>query len=284
MQQPTSPQPRLRSGHKPVKGVFSIESQKFLGIGGIARAGQRLFFYAEQPVGSDQVLMQRLSRDFIPTGTRRAISREQLFTQYQPEPSVYLNKVVPVMRRLEEAVSAADGHRERQELFAAEFEYKGVLQLDEEHVRAAFGLGLTYLERQEKHNADVVFHKIMRIEAAFTPEHKHLFNEFGIQMRKLGMYDEAMRYYSQAYRLCDTDEHLLYNMARTLFEKGRLKSCRAMLAQALRLNPEFPEGRAFLAYLESLARGEAATEPPLSAVTLEKPPGALDEPPPTQGH
>jgi tetratricopeptide (TPR) repeat protein len=91
-----------------------------------------------------------------------------------------------------------------------------------------------------------------------------------------------MRYYSQAYRLCDTDEHLLYNMARTLFEKGRLKSCRAMLARALRLNPDFPEGRAFLAYLESLARGEAATEPALSAAALEKPPGVLDEPPPVQ--
>ena len=57
-----------------------------------------------------------------------------------------------------------------------------------------------------------------------------------------------------------------------------------MLGQALRLNPEFPEGRAFLAYLESLARGEAATEPPLSAATLEKPPGVLDAPPPDQDH
>ena len=178
-------------------------------------------------------------------------------------------------------VDVAEAHRERQELFAAEFEYKSVLRLDEEHVRAAFGLGLTYLERQEKHNADMVFHKIMRIEAAFAPEHKHLFNEFGIQMRKLGMYDEAMRYYSQAYRLCNTDEHLLYNMARTLFEKGRVKSCRAMLDKALKLNPEFPEGRAFLAYLRSLARGEYAVAPPLAAASPQKPPGVLDDPPST---
>ena len=124
-------------------------------------------------------------------------------------------------------------------------------------------LGLTYLERQEKQNADIVFQKIMRIEAAFTPEHKHLFNTFGIQMRKLGMYNEAMRYYTRAYRLCKTDEHLLYNMARTLYEKGRIKSSRTMLGRAMRLNPDFPEGRAFLEFLDAKKHGYTLPEPPL---------------------
>ena len=103
----------------------------------------------------------------------------------------------------------------------------------------------------------------MLLDAAFLPEHKHLFNEFGIKMRKLGMYDEAMRYYMRAYRLCKTDEHLLYNMARTLYEKGRIKSSRALLGKAMRLNPQFPEGRAFLDFLDARSRGDAAPEPPL---------------------
>ena len=279
MPEPPASHTRPIAGQKPVKGVFSIDSKHLLGIGGISQASQRIFFYAEQLDAAGQVALQRLSRSFIPSGTKRIITRETLLTQYQPEPSIYLNKVVPVMRRMEEGVQAADGHRQRQELFAAEFEYKSILRLDEEHVKAAFGLGLTYLERQEQHNADAVFHKLMRIEAAFSPEHKHLFNEFGIQMRKLGMYDEAMRYYSRAYRLCRTDEHLLYNMARTLYEKGRLTSSRVMLDHALRLNGVFPEARAFLAYLDSRARGEAVSEPPLEAppAPVEKPPGVLDE-------
>ena len=277
MPEPPTLHTRPVFGQKPVKGVFSIDSKHLLGIGGVSQASQRIFFYAEQLDAAGRVALQRLSRNFIPSGTKRFITREILLTQYQPEPSVYLNKVVPVMRRMEEAVQTADNHRQRQELFAAEFEYNAILRLDEEHVKAAFGLGLTYLERQEQHNADAVFHKIMRIEAAFLPEHKHLFNEFGIQMRKLGMYDEAMRYYSRAYRLCRTDEHLLYNIARTLYEKGRLKSSRTMLNQALRLNAAFPEAKAFLAYLDSRERGEAVAEPPLSGLPPgDKPPGALD--------
>ncbi|MHC1788952.1 tetratricopeptide repeat protein [Solidesulfovibrio sp.] len=292
MPESTPPHTKPASGQKPVKGVFSIDSQQLLGKSGFGRVSQRIFVYAEQQDDGGRVAIQRLSRTFIPSGAKQVITREQLLTRYQPEPSIYLNKVVPIMRRMEEAVLTADQHRSRQELFAAEFEYKSVLRVDEEHVKAAFGLGLTYLERQEQHNADVVFHKIMRIEAAFLPEHKHLFNEFGIQMRKLGMYAEAMRYYSRAYRLCRTDEHLLYNMARTLFEKGRVKSSRVLLGHALRLQAGFPEAKAFLAYLDSRERGESVPEPPLSppppadsagppAATSpqtprDKPPGALD--------
>lgn len=254
----TSPAP----GAKPVKGVFSTDAQQFHGKRALGRVTQRLFIYAEEQ-DDGKVAIWRLSRNFIPTGAKRLISRERLLAEYLPEPSIYINKVVPVMRRMEDTVAAADRHRQRQELFTAEFEYKNVLRLDEDHVKATFGLGLTYLERQEKANADIVFQKIMRIEAAFTPEHKHLFNDFGIQMRKLGMYDEAMRYYSRAYRLCRTDEHLLYNMARTQYEKGRLKSARMMLTKALRLNASFPEAKAFMSYLESRLRGEQVPEPTL---------------------
>ncbi len=262
MPQPPAPHPPAPAGIKPVKGVFSTDAQQFLGKRSLGRVTQRLFVYAEEQ-DDGRVAIWRLSRNFIPTGSRRIIPKERLLTEYLPEPSIYINKVVPVMRSLEDSVSTADRHRRRQEYFAAELEYRNVLRLDADHVKATFGLGLTYLERQEKQNADIVFRKIMRIEAAFTQEHKHLFNDFGIKMRKLGMYDEAMRYYTRAFRLCRTDEHLLYNMARTLYEKGRLASSRMMLAKALRLRPSFPEGKAFLAYLDSRQRGEAVPEPPL---------------------
>jgi tetratricopeptide (TPR) repeat protein len=249
---------------KPVKGAFSVDAAVYLGRKAFSLAkSQRLFVYAEEREPG-RVTLQRLSRNFIPAGPKRVIDKERLLAEYLPEPSIYINKVVPVMRHLEDAVAVADRHRMRQELFTAEFEYQNVLRLNEEHVRATFGLGLTYLERQEKQNADIVFKKLMRIEAAFTAEHKHLFNDFGIQMRKLGMYDEAMQYYSRAYHLCKTDEHLLYNMARTLYEKGRLKSSRVMLDKALRLNVAFPEGRAFLAFLDAKARGDTPPEIPLS--------------------
>ncbi len=252
-------------GDIPVRGVFSTNTDRLLDTENLGRVAQRVFAYAEEE-NDGRVALQTLSRNFVPTGPKRMITKERLLAEYVPEPSIYINKVMPVMERIEESLTLGDRHRQKLETFSAEFEYKNVLRLDEEHVKAIFGLGLTYLERQESRSANIVFRKIMMLDAAFLPEHKHLFNEFGMKMRKLGMYDEAIRYYIRAFRLCRTDEHLLYNIARTLFEKGRLKSARMMLARSLRLNPQFREALAFMAYLEARGRGSLPTRPPLEGL------------------
>lgn len=250
-----------------MRGVFSTESSHYLGFGGSRRrVSQQIFVLAdEQRDGTFSI--QRLNRNFLPSGPKKVVNREELLKSYLPEPSIYMNKVVPIMRRMEETVERGDRHRERTELFSAEFEYQSALGLDEDHVRSTFGLGLTYLERNEVENAERVFRKLVRLEAAFEVEHKHLFNEFGIQMRKRGMYSQAMRYYARAYQLSKDDEHLIYNMARTLYEKGSLRISRRFLEKALRMQPDFEECRQFLEYLDNRekkdAPGDAAATPPV---------------------
>lgn len=259
---------------KRMRGVFSTESSHYLGFGGSRRrVSQQIFVMAEEQEGGD-FSIQRLNRNFLPSGPAKILKREELLRQYVPEPSIYMNKVVPIMRRMEETVERGDRHRERSELFSAEFEYQTALGLDEDHVRATFGLGLTYLERHEAENAERVFRKLVRLEAAFQTEHKHLFNEFGIQMRKLGMYSQAMKYYARAFQLSKDDEHLIYNMARTLFEKGNAKVSRRFLEKALGMNPDFEECRQFLEYLDARDR-EGAAQP------QDLPPGAALLPPPS---
>lgn len=253
---------------KRLRGVFSTESSHYLGFGGSRRrVRQQIFVMAEEQEDGD-FSTQRLNRNFLPSGPIKTLKREELLQQYIPEPSIYMNKVVPIMRRMEETVERGDRHRERSELFSAEFEYQTALGLDEDHVRATFGLGLTYLERHEVENAERVFRKLVRLEAAFQTEHKHLFNEFGIQMRKRGMYSQAMKYYARAYQLSKDDEHLIYNMARTLFEKGNSKVSRRFLEKALRMNPDFEECRQFLEYLDARKQNTDAPPPPPGETAL----------------
>jgi len=236
---------------KLIRGVFSTESSHYMGFGATKKkVSQQVFVYAEeQPDGS--MLIQRLNRSFMPGGPRKKIAKEALLKDYMPEPSMYINKVVPIMRRIEESVERGDAHRERKELFSAEFEYKNALRVDEEHIRATFGLGLTYMDRDEKQSAEVVFRKLVSMDAAFEPEHKHIFNEFGIRMRKLKMYKQAMKYYSRAYHLCKDDEHLIYNMARTMHEKGKPATAKRFLEKALSMNPGFNECAKYLEFLKN---------------------------------
>lgn len=239
------------------KGVFSTQARAVIGFGTTRRkVNQNINVFAEEQEDGNY-LVRNLNKNYIPSGKARLVTKEQLLAEFLPEPDLYMNKVVPMLRQVRETVEEADRHREQGEHMSAEFEYKNALRVDEEHIRATFGLGLTYLDRGEIENANLVCRRIITLEAAFGEEHKHLFNEFGIKMRKHAMYPQALRYYFKAYRLSRQDEHLLYNIARTYYEKGKGKLAKKFLDMALSLNPGFAEAGSLLRGIEkNQAEGE----------------------------
>ena len=150
-----------------------------------------------------------------------------------------------------EFVARADRHRKRGETFSAEFEYGNALNVDEENIRANFGLGLTYLERGDKAKANDIFERLVKLDAAFETEHKHLFNDFGINLRKQDMYDQAVDYYSRALELTEDDENLHYNIARAYFGIQNYEKALEHLNKALELAPEMKEAQKFITYLKN---------------------------------
>ena len=58
------------------------------------------------------------------------------------------------------------------------------------------------------------------------------------------MYAQAVRYYFRAFRLSREDEHLLYNIARTYYERGKLRLATKFLDMALARDANFREGLA----------------------------------------
>ncbi len=237
-------------GDGPVKGVFTAETMSYVGSGATKRKIKQQVNVLAEELPNGTVSIQSLNPNFIPSGPKRTISMDKLIQSYVPEPSMYMHKVQPVLRRVEETVDTADGHREAGELFSAEFEYKNALRIDESHVRATFGLGLVYLERGETASADVVFQRLVTLEGAFEPSHKHLFNEFGIALRKNEMYDHGMRFYLRARSLAGEDEHLLLNMARVCWEREQPRRALGYIMEALDAAPGFQEAAKFKEYIE----------------------------------
>jgi tetratricopeptide (TPR) repeat protein len=91
---------------------------------------------------------------------------------------------------------------------------------------------------------------VVTLDAAFTPEHKHLFNEFGINLRKSKLTDQAVDYYKRALEITHDDENLYYNIARAYFERGDKDDCRENLHKALELAPDMEVAQKFLEYLD----------------------------------
>ncbi|MBG0790664.1 MAG: tetratricopeptide repeat protein [Desulfovibrionaceae bacterium] len=231
-----------------IEGVFSIEKTGKIGTGTTARRVTQTALYYVQEVDGGMVDIQLLNDRNVPFGQVERITREELLTGYLPMPQLY-KEVVGNLRAVQKSLARGDKYRKRGETFTAEFEYSNALSLDERNVRANFGIGLCLLARDETDKAKEVFDRIVKIDAAFEDEHKHLFNEYGIALRKKRLGDQAVDYYRRALEITRDDENLWYNMARVFFDQEKWAECVEAVSRCLSLNPDHPEGGKMLNHL-----------------------------------
>lgn len=236
-----------------ITGVFSTQEVRKVGTGTTSRKSiHKSFWYCvELETGPEagKIEIQPLNSNYIPAGPKRVIDKEQFLDSFSPEPEFYVSTVFPRMREVTKTVARADRHRQNKEYFSAEMEYNNALKVDEENVRANFGLGLTYLERNESDKAENIFGRLVKLDAAFEEEHKHLFNEFGIQLRKNKMFQQAVEYYKRGLELSSSDENLYYNIARAFLENGQADEAVDMLVKGLEVNPGLDEAARFLIWM-----------------------------------
>ena len=98
--------------------------------------------------------------------------------------------------------------------------------------------------------AQNIFERLVRLDGTFEEEHKHLFNEFGIQLRKNSMIAQAIMYYERALEITQQDENLYMNMARAQLENENIPLCLDYLLEALKIDPTHAVSLKFLAWLK----------------------------------
>lgn len=193
----------------------------------------------------------RLNKKNLPTKDIRTITLTQLLAEYTAEPDYYQRCVYPMLHRISETLTRGDEFRENEDHSSASYEYGNALDMDIENIRANFGAALVFLAQGEKDKAENVFTRLVRLDGTFEKQHKHLFNEFGISLRKAQMYKQAIAYYQRALQLCQEDENLHINIARSLFEEGFFTSCSEYLLKSLKLSPGNPLALRFLFWMDT---------------------------------
>lgn len=197
----------------------------------------------------DLFILKELNEHNVPAGPEQKVSADEFVSNYILEPDYWQQQVRPALEQQNKRLQRGEAHREQGELYSAELEYAEVLSVDENNVRATFGLGMTYLEKGDRERAQEIFAKILHMKTAFAVEHKHMFNDFGISMRKNGMYKEALEYYTRGVDLDSEDENLFFNIARTYFESGDWENCIRYLTMCLEKNRGVVEAQKFCRYL-----------------------------------
>ncbi|XXJ18369.1 tetratricopeptide repeat protein [Desulfovibrio caledoniensis] len=238
-----------------IYGAFSTESVSQVGTGTTQRKTvQKAYWFAEEGEpdsdGTRVIQVRPLNSKNVPTGPKEPVPLPDFLSRFNPEIEFYHTEVFPRMRELDATIVRAEKQRDQGAFYSAQFEYEAALVLDVQNVRANFGLGLTYMARGDADKAADIFKRLVALDAAFAPEHKHLFNEFGISLRKSGLTDQAVEYYTRALTITEDDENLFYNIARAYCERGDEAECRENLQRALEIDPNMDVALRFMEFLE----------------------------------
>jgi len=246
-----------------IEGVFLLEKQAKIGTGHTEKKVTHKMYCLAKETESGEIEIRYLGANDEPMDIVEKIPKDQFVHTFTFQPYYFERKKAEQDKKVDKHIAIAEEHARRKEFFSAEYEFKNALKVDNDNLRANFGIGNVYLEMGEKEKARDVFVKISHIEAIFEEQNKHFFNECAIQLRKQELYDESIEYYLKAISLSPNDENLYFNLARAHFEKGEGEKARQYANKALEIKPSFKEGKALINYMDSRAeKGEAAPAPP----------------------
>lgn len=264
------------------KGVYSTQSAFVPSLGKRTATQKRLWLVWEQDAAT--VVVQSLNKNLVPFGQKRLVARGEFERDYTSEPDFVLDRgnvtVRPLWKRDGVTEAGADfGAPEGQAKEQGEkvdLDQEPLIDRDEEvpspaaplpapppppsveqleqirverEARTAFALGLSHLQRGNKDRARELFKQVADMEVDFAYEYKHMFNEFGINLRKSAMPELALEHYRRALALSPDDEHLRFNMARVYWDLGDMRNCEKYLNKSLEINPGLEYAARFLRYL-----------------------------------
>jgi len=153
----------------------------------------------------------------------------------------------------EAKVSVGQHHMDKKEYNAAAFEFGQAIKQDKENLKAHLGKGKAHLSLGEVEEAKKSFESMSKIDDLYKKDNKHIFNEYGIELRHGQLYDLAIENYEKAISIDDKDEALYFNIARAYQESGRVGDAIKNLDKALSIKPDFREAKALKGALEKSA-------------------------------
>ncbi|MFV0422545.1 tetratricopeptide repeat protein [Oleidesulfovibrio sp.] len=162
----------------------------------------------------------------------KRIEKMRFLQQYWPEPLLY-------QRDAMETIAARNGN-------------SGYPLSKAETMRAYLPFITAYLVTGQRPKAETVVEYLVANGVGLNEKLRLLLNKVAVSLRKGGEPSRALDCYMTLRKFHGEDEHLDFNIARTLFDMKRYKECRATLANAVQLNPDFEPAKIFLSKLQRI--------------------------------
>ena len=181
--------------------------------------------------------VQALDSAFTPQGEISAIEASAFHASFSPEPTI----LAAPMRRSPVPSAPLRLQPEQQAADHAEVE---------SFMRLHFGTLLLKIRRGDDLPASLnALQELAEVEEGIVPQHKYMFAEFGINLRKGKMPEIALAHAKRVLTLAPGDGHAHFNIARIYHTLGRLGEAEQHLLAALEFAPDLEYARDFLAYI-----------------------------------
>lgn len=193
-----------------------------------------MYFVWQLPDGNYAV--QELDPALSPRGRAVAVSASRFDRTYQPEPSILAAPVTtPDFRQIR---PSAPKMAELTDDTLAQLEKARRAKQVETDLRDSFAKALRALSRpRDRKGALAAIERIAATKQGIVPEHKHMFRDFGVTLRKKSLPELSLQCARRAVELAPNDDHARFNLARILGMLGKYDAAADQLGIARKLEP-----------------------------------------------
>ena len=243
-----------------------MQSPQYIGVYSLRnklQEGPRTLYFVWQ-TETDDYIVQRIDSARKPTGAPERIARDMLLRNFVPEAPPAPRAVPPQDDTLspsspatrpetqeterETLFSPPDSTGEEEALFS-DTEFRRLeLARKAKHLEAAlretFRKTLLRLKRPKERSAALAaLEQLAAAKDGIVAEHRHMFRDFGVQLRKHAHPETALHFSHRVVRLAPGDDHALFNMARVLYDLRKFDEAEQLLEKAMKMNAAEPAHR-----------------------------------------
>lgn len=257
-----------------------MQSPQYIGVYSLRnklQGGPKALYFVWQTEAGDYIV-QRIDSARKPVGVPERVAHDVLLHNFVPEAPPTPQPVVPQadaapssgarpqQEQQEASARRAAPEQEQQLIFAPsqpaedtsgdgdeEFrrlELARKAKQIEASMRETFRKTLLRLKRpKERHAALTALEQMAESKEGIVPEHRHMFRDFGVQLRKQSQPDTALPFSRRVVKLAPGDDHALFNMARVLCDLRKFEEAEQLLAQAMKIDASEPVYRRLRDYI-----------------------------------
>lgn len=212
----------------------------------LARKKKEYFFVFRCIVdGATMFVLQELNDAYIPTGNVNTADPSILAEYFVHEPNVLAMPIskpevspqklkhprqAPTGFSLKEPTPAPTPKVETKEMRQAR------IRVAEEALRENFDTAFQELNLTNKHNKALRTIKKIANQEGIEPEHKHMFRDFTVSLRKKNLPEIALLFAERNIKLAPNDDHALFNASRIYAMLERFDEAKRVLEKAMTLH------------------------------------------------